>query len=363
MAQNSYQKLILVEDLVLTWPSSFNGGPVITDINDIEVIGTPRTLTLPAANLVSAGQNFIINNIDGPDFDLLYNDGSTVLSTIPEGEAFQFYLIDASTANGEWRKITPLGGFNGIVSLTAQSTYSSITITGSPVTPPNGIINFKLPESITNLNKLNATDFLIVATTNPLTFKTVELLGGENITITEGNGLGSDPVIDLNTTITSINSLTVGEMTFSGNLITNDVTNGNIQLVTNGTGNIQMNGVNIDVDGNISGINNFIGASAFFFFTDTIVGMSNQIVLRDQVNISSVTGSAGTYIGHFSSPMPNLNYAVFISLGSTGGSLPFISNAYVIVRELTSVTIIVTDASGELVLSAPHGVSVMVMSA
>ncbi len=72
--------------------------------------------------------------------------------------------------------------------------------------------------------------------------------------------------------------------------------------------------------------------------------------------------SAGTYKLTFTKAMSSLNYGVFITLGSTGGDLPFISNAYVIVKELTYVTIIVTDASGELVLSAPYGVSVMVMS-
>lgn len=366
MAQNSYQYLVLVEDLVLTWPSSFNGGPVISDINDIEVIGTPRTLTLPAANLVSPGQNFIINNVDGPDFDLLYNDGSTVLSTIPSGEAFQFYLTDASTANGVWRKVTPLGGFNGIVSLTAESADNSITITGSPVTPPNGILDFKLPTSLTNLNSLtnvDDTDFLIVTSINPLTFKTVELLGGENITITGGNGLGSDPVIDLNTTITSLNSLTVGDMTLSGGVITNNADNGNIQLSTNGTGSVQINGVSFSSTGAISGLTNFLGIAAFSFFTDTLVGISNQIVNVNEVNVPSITGSGGTYKLNFNTPMPNLNYGVLITLGSTGGSLPFISNSYVIVRELTSVTIIVTDASGELVLAVPHGVTVIIISA
>jgi len=91
--------------------------------------------------------------------------------------------------------------------------------------------------------------------------------------------------------------------------------------------------------------------------------MSNQIVNVNEVNVPSITGSGGTYKLNFTTAMPNLNYGVLITLGSTGGSLPFISNSYVIVRELTSVTIIVTDASGELVLAVPHGVTVIVISA
>jgi len=365
MAQNPYQKIVLVEDLTLTWPSSFNGGPILLDINDVEPQEAPDTfkIILPAANLVSEGQNFMFNNIADVSFDLALNDGTTILSPMDPGDVFEFYLTDNSTANGVWRKITPLGGFNGIVELTAQSSDSSITITGSPVTPTGGVLNFKLPTSITNLNKLNATDFLIVTNSNPLTFNTVELLGGENITITGGNGLGSDPVIDLNTTITSLNSITVGDMTLSGGVITNNTDNGNIQISTSGTGTVQINGINFSSAGAISGLTNFLGIAAFSFFTDTLVGMSNQIVNVNEVNVPSITGSGGTYKLNFTTAMPNLNYGVLITLGSTGGSLPFISNSYVIVRELTSVTIIVTDASGELVLAVPHGVTVIVISA
>jgi hypothetical protein len=365
MAQQTVQQLILVENITLTWPSGFNGSPVVNDINDIEVLLEDLTITLPDATLVSIGQTLLFNNISdtGYSFTLLLNDGITGLVEIDAGKYFEIYLIDNSTRNGTWRLITPLGGFNGIVGLTAQSTDSSIVITGSPVSPPSGVINFKLPTSLSNLKALNTTDFLVVTQTTPaLDFKTVELLGGENITITGGNGLGSDPVIDLNTTLTSLNSITVGDMTLSGGAITNNTDNGNIQISTNGTGSVQINGITINSTGAISGLTNFLGITATFTFTDTLVGMSNQIVIQQQSNISSVTGSNGTYTGTFITPMPNLNYGVTITLGSTGGSLPFISNGYYIVKELTSVTIIVTDASGELVLSAPHGVTVLITS-
>lgn len=362
MAQQSYQKLILVENLTLTWSSSFNGGPVINDINDVEVITPSLSIILPDSTLVSAGQTFIFNNISGIAFNLKLNDGTTILTSIPPGDVFKIYLIDSSTSNGTWRLITPLGSYNGIVDLALESSDSSIIISGSPATPPSGIIDFKLPQSLSNLKAVNTTDFLVIKNTNPLTFQTVELLGGENITITGGNGLTTDPVIDLNTTLTSLTSVTVGDMVLSGNVISSNVNNGNIQLSTNGTGSVQINGISFSSSGSVSGLTNFIGAAAFCFFTDTLVGPSNQIVVEQQTNIASVTMSAGTYKLTFTTPMETINYAVFITLGSTGGALPFISNAYVIVRELTSVTIIVTDASGELVLSAPHGVSVMIMS-
>ena len=365
MAQQTYQQISLVEDLTLTWPSGFNGSPVVNDINNVNVLHEDLKLILPDATLVSTGQILFFNNISeiGEPFTLMHNDGITPIIEIVEGDYYQIYLNDNSTKNGKWNLITPLGGFNGIIGLTAQSPDNSVIITGSPATPPIAALTFKLPTSLTKLNAVNTTDFLVVTQTTPsLDFKTVELLGGENITITGGNGLGSDPVIDLNTTITGINSITVGDMTLSGNVIANNTDNGNIQISTNGTGSIQLNGITISSSGALSGLTNFIGLTAFCIFTDTLVGMSNQIVVQQKANVTSVTGSAGTYIINFTTPMPNINYGVSITIGSTGGALPFISNGYFIVRELTYVTIIVTDASGELVLSAPHGVSVMITS-
>src|SRR4051812_13890091 len=185
MAQQTYQEIALVENLILTWPSSFNGSPVIYDINNVNVLAEndDLTLTLPDTRLVSIGQIFLFNNISetGHSFTIMKNDGVTGIVEITAGKYFQIYLTDNSTANGEWSLITPLGGFNGIVSLTAQSPDSSVIITGSPVTPPSGVINFKLPTSLSNLKALNSTDFLVVTQTSPaLDFKTVELLGGGN---------------------------------------------------------------------------------------------------------------------------------------------------------------------------------------
>lgn len=369
MAQQTYQPIFLVEDLTLTWPSTYNGGPVVNDINNVNALDEDLKLIMPDCTLVSEGQILFFNNISetGDSFTLMCNDGVTAIVEIDAGQYYQIYLNDNSTPNGTWNVITPLGGYNGLVSLTAQSTDGSVIITGSPVSTPSGILNFKLPASLTNLNKLtgnvNSTDFLVITQVSPaLDFKTVELLGGENITITGGNGLGSDPVIDLNTTITGLNSITVGDMTLGANVITNNTDNGNIQIATNGTGAIQLNGINISSTGALSGLTNFIGLTAFCIFTDTLVGMGNQIVVQQKSNVTSVTGSGGTYTINFTTPMPNINYGVSITIGSTGGALPFISNGYFIVRELTYVTIIVTDASGELVLSAPHGVSVMITS-
>jgi hypothetical protein len=362
MAQSPYQLINLTADITLDWPSSFSGGPVILDINDINSDQDNWKIILPDATLVQAGQNFLLNNVSGFSVDITANDTSTILVSLLSGEVVELYLISNGTANGTWRIIPFGGGASSITQFTAESSDASIVITNGTVTPPTGIIDFQLTDSLFNFNDLNATNFIVSTNTNPLTFATVELIGGENIIVSNGDGILGNPIIDLNAVLTSLTSITVGDMTLSGEVITNNTANGNIQINTNGTGKIQLNGVEIDANGNITGATNLTGINAYAFFTDTVTGNTNTIVVEDQVNIASITGSAGTYELTFTTPMATINYGVFISLGSTGGDLPFISNSYVIVRETTSATIIVTDASGELVLSVPNGASVMIIS-
>jgi hypothetical protein len=375
MAQSSYQLINLTSDIVLTWPFSFLSPPTVADINDISPNQAGWTIAMPDATLAPVGQNVVFNNVSAFSFQIVANDLITVIATITAGEVATLYLYDNTTVpatNGLWRVIPFGGGTNAITALTAQSTNSSVTITNGVITPPGGVINFQLPTSLTNLNTtISSIGFAVITGLSPLTWTTVDFLSDSNISITHPDGTTGNPVVSLASTIGPITSLIVGNLTLSGDIITNNTTNGNIQLSTNGTGQVQINGVSTDINGNLTGINNLtvngtfnnpFTPKAWGVFTDTIFGTSNLIVIQTQANVASITGGAGTYTINFTTPMSSINYGVFITLGSTGGSLPFISNAYWIVRQTTSVTIIVTDASGELVLSAPYGVSVMIMS-
>ena len=372
MAQSSYQLINLTADITLSWPFSFAGGPIVDDRNDVNPNQNGWTIAMPNATLTSNGQYIIFNNISTFSFQIIANDLITVLTTVNAGDIIEIYLYDTSTSNGLWRVVPYGGGTNAITALTAQSTDSSITITNGIITPPGGVINFKLPPSLTNLNTtISSVGFLVITGLSPLTWTTVDFLSDSNININHPDGTTGDPVFSLASTIGPISSLMVGNFTISGEVITNDTTNGNIQVVTNGTGQAQINGVNIDTSGNLTGINNLtvnglfsnpFMPQAWCIFTDTITGPSNTIVIENEANVTSVMGSGGTYVVTFTTPMASVNYGVFITLGSTGGSLPFVSNGYFIVRETTAVTIIVTDASGELVLSAPNGVTVMILS-
>jgi hypothetical protein len=370
MAQSSYQKIILTEDLELSWPFSYTGTTIVCDINDIASDDDDRKIILPAANLTGVGQNFIFNNISDNDFTIVANDGTTTLATISAGEVKQFYLIKTDTATGEWSTIAYSGGTGGIVTITTKSSDSSLIINNSntaTISGTGGTVDFKLPESLVSFNQIsNPGGFPVIISNDPFTWVTVDLVAGENIKITNPDGIDGDPVIALSGTVTGLASIEVGNMTLSGEVITNNVADRDISLNTSGSGKVYINGLSIASDGLIEGANIFSSPmlpKAYCTFDDTITGSTNTIAIRDQGNVRSVMGSAGTYHIEFIEPLNNDNYGVIITLGSTGGELPFISNAYYTVKQTGFVTIVVTNASGELVSAAPHGVTVMIMAA
>jgi hypothetical protein len=372
MATNtSYQEITLTSDIVVTWPFSFTGGLIIADINNVNPNTDGWTITLPDATLARNGQTILFNNISSFSFETLANDSITSIVSIASGDVLYLYLTDTSTSNGTWSVIPFGSGTNAITAFTAESTDSTITITNGSITPPGGTINFKLPTNISNLNALSATGFLISTNASPLEYTTTTLVAGENIGIVNPDGITGEPVISLQTALTSLVSAQIGDMTISGSVIVNNNDNGSLSMTSNGTGNIFLNGVTIDADCNVTAINNFtvdgffnnpFMPKAWVRFTDTIVGESNVIVITDSANVTSVTGSAGSYSIVFTSALISLDYGVHISCGTNGGSSPFISRGFDTVHEEGGVTISVVDDSGALVTSAPYGVTVTIFS-
>ena len=296
----------------------------------------------------------------------------TELTTIAAGEVKFINLTGNTTTNGTWSVIPFGGGQATITTVTAQSSDNSINITNGNLIPPGGVIDFALPQSLTNFNDIADIGFPVIKTTAPLTFGTVELVSGENIVITNANGVSGEPVINLNNIVIGLSSLEVGDVTMSGSIITSNIANGNIDMVTNGTGKLNFNGVTVDTNNNIANVNdltvngkfsNPLMPSAWCVFTDTVTGSSNNIVNQASENIASITGSNGRYVLTFTNAMSSINYGVIITLGSNGSTLPPpVYHAFFTVRETTSATIAILDASGEFVQSFPDGVTVVVMS-
>ncbi len=370
MAQASYQLINLTADIVVEWPSSFGTGPTVYDINNVDPSANGFTITFPNATLVSAGYITKFNNISTFDFDILANDGVTSIATIAAGEVVEIYLNNSSTSNGTWNTTPSGGGTNAIVNYTAESSDNSITITNGVIVPTGGTTNFQLPTSLFNLNKVNTTGFLIVQSTAPLVWGTIKLVGGKNISVTNADGINNNPIISVNDSIT-VKTFSVGNITASGSEIGVNETNGSIDITTNGTGNLNLNTVSIDTIGNttITGnltvdgsFNNSLTPTAYCVFTDTLVSDGgNDIAIQSQINISSVTGSNGSYTINFTTLFKNTNYGVVFGLGSTGGELPFVSHVFYTLRETGKLVIAIVDASGELVNAVPNSITIMII--
>jgi len=368
--QVSYRLITLTNNIVLSWPSSFAGGPIAAGFNDVDPDQVGWTITLPDATLAATGTDVIFNNISIYTFNILKND-NTFLYTLNPGDIIDFKVYDVSTAAGLWRIIPFGGGYNGITAFEASSSDNSIDITNGNVVPPGAIIDFKLPASIFNLNNVIATGIPVIKSVAPLTWETTTIIAGTNINVTNGDGILADPVINLLPDVSNLNSLQVGFFDITGDTLQATDSNTDLLFTTSGTGKLDFNGALIDANGNttisnltVSGsFNNPFTPKAWCIFTDTIVGNSNSIVIEDHSNVTSISGSGGYYQIFFNTPMANINYGVMISLGSLGTTLPpIVYSGFWTTRNLSSVIISVVDASGELVTALPYGATIMIMS-
>lgn len=371
----SYSLINLTSDIILSWPYPFTGGVVVSDINDIISDNNLRTLTLPSSKFVPVGTSLLFNNVGFYDFVLLDNSGNPIGTIILPSEIRQIYLIDTSTDAGIWRMI-PFGeGSSAISVISTTSSNDSINITPGTITAPSGNFDFALSSSLQNLNLLtnNALPgFAVITANNPLTWKTVVLVGGTNVNIDNGDGVIEAPIINLNSAISGLTALNVGSFVLSGTILTTSETDGSLALSSNGTGLLGLNGVNIDTLGNITNVNNLningsiyspAVARAQVFFLDNNNPVSDpptNITIENQYNIASVTGSNGAYIVNFTIPFNDGSYTVLLTLArGTETIAPF--QAFVQLRTANYVMIYTVDTLGNL-LPVTDGLSVVIFS-
>lgn len=378
MSQNSYQLITLTGDIVLSWPTSFPNGPVVADINNVTTAANGFTITFPNSTAVPNGTTAVFNNISGYSFTILASDGVTDIATVTTGQIVNIYLNNNSTANGVWNVIPYGGGAAAITTFTAESTNNSITITGGTVTAPDGTINFELPTSLTNLNSVAAVGFPSIATyaNGIATWSSNTITAGSNITITNGNGVAGNPIVALNATVAGLTSAGVGNFNFSGSTLTPVNANSGYAFNSNGNGSaVSINGITVDTGSNIvtsgnltvnGSFKNSLTPKAWVLFTDTIIGISNMIVLRNYSNVTSITGGAGSYTINFANALSTNYYGVLVTAGTDigGGGLPISSQGFSVytAQTTTSCQITVVDASGQFVKHAPFGITVQILS-
>ena len=96
----SYADYTLDGDVQLQWPTDATGteNPAA---RIMDITGDTGVLIMPTANQVSVGQDALIRNVSGIDFDVNNFDGSVIV-TVEAGKASYLYLTSNATTAGSW---------------------------------------------------------------------------------------------------------------------------------------------------------------------------------------------------------------------------------------------------------------------
>jgi hypothetical protein len=367
------QELTLTANVQLDYPYSADTNNVtVTDVIDVSATAPNLNIFLPDATLTGNGFAITFNNVGENAFNVVLNDKITVLTDIAQGVIKTIYLYDNSTVNGSWRIIPFGGGTNAISTLNLTSSDNSITVTNGAITPPGGTINAILPTIISSIQSLTnyVPGIVVVNPNNPLSWGAVSLTNGSNITITNVDGSTGNPTIGLSNNI-SVTQITAGKIVINNDLITNTDSSGVLNITSNGTDStLNLNSVLVDTQGDVSGINNLTvdgifkspsTAKAWCRFSNT----SGSLATLALYGISGITYNSSNYqyTINFTTPMDNVNYGVFITCANNNSTPPLQTRlGYDVVRQTASVTIVLTDGSGEILQDIPEGVSVMIFS-
>ena len=108
----AYRAVALTADVTLGWPENITGVDTVAPIMNVTATGGTWTITLPAANEVSVGRDFIVRNVGATSFYVKDNAGGAV-ATVAAGEAKYVYLTNNSTVAGTWSVFTYGTGTSG----------------------------------------------------------------------------------------------------------------------------------------------------------------------------------------------------------------------------------------------------------
>lgn len=98
----SYSALVLTADVTLSWPEETSTSTnLATRIMDVTPDQSGWSIYMPAANKAGNGETILFNNKGAYSFIVRKSDGTQIV--VPgDGEAWQVYISDNSTAAGSW---------------------------------------------------------------------------------------------------------------------------------------------------------------------------------------------------------------------------------------------------------------------
>ena len=371
---NNCQQLTIDANTQLDYPYSVTPGNVaVTDIFDITASLPNLKIFLPNASETTPGFAVTFNNVGTNDFDVVLHDKTTLLNTIAVGEFKTVYVYDVTTDNGSWRVIKAGDGQSGISNLVVKSTDNSITITGSPVSNPGGEVELSLDNLIAKLKTLGNIEpgVLLFDRNKTNIWSSGSIVGDNNITVENYDGsAGSLIIVKLDPNV-ALTEITAGNVRINGNTITNTNVNNDLLLTSNGTtSKMNVNGVLIDKNRNLSNINDVIILGSFTApnipkswcrFNNT----SGSISVTAKFNVDNVvyTSSNNQYTINFIKPMGTTEYGVGINCSNNNSNPPLVPRiGQDIIRTTTPVTIVLINSSGEMLSDFPEGVTVTIYS-
>ena len=367
------KELTLTKDVQLDYPySADTSNVIVADVMDVSTNVAGINVFLPNSTLTGTGFAITFNNVGLNNFNIVLNDKLTILTSIPSGIIKTIYLYNNATVDGSWRVIPFGGGISAISTLNLDSDDASITIANGHITAPGGDVNIKLPNIISLIQNLpnKTSGIVVVDPDDPLIWKTISLTNGVNLDIDNASGVAGNPIINLKDTI-ALTQIKSGNIVISNDLITNANSVETLAIISNGSNsNLNLNNVFIDNQSNVSNIKNLTVNGAFNAPNVSKVwcrfnDVSGTITTTSSYNVTNVTYSSVTnqYTINFTTPMANLDYCVFISCANNNSIAPLQTRmGYDVVKQMDSVSIVLTDASGEILPDIPEGVSVVIYS-
>ena len=133
----SYLALALNADTTLDWPLESNTGiNPAARIIDVTPSGV-YSIFMPAADETGEGQTILFNNL-GPQTVTVKNSAGATLLSMAQGEQWQIYLTDNTTAAGSWR-VFRYGAATAQAQASALAGYG-LTATGSTLSQSTPVV-------------------------------------------------------------------------------------------------------------------------------------------------------------------------------------------------------------------------------
>jgi hypothetical protein len=285
----SYRRIILTNDLQLTWP--ING--TTTDdaaarIMEVSTTTTANELWMPPANQASVGQDALIRNVGSVALTVKDFTGANTIVTVAAGQAQYIYITTNATTFGTWGIIAYGIGSSGADAATLAG-YGLLAI-GQTLNQSQPVTTFS--SNYTALDSDRSSTYVWTGGAGTLTLTLASTLGDNWFMFVRNSGTGA-------LTVTGT----------SGNLI-----NGSASIVLQPTDSciIVCNGTQFYTVG--------LGKSTQFAFTQLSKAVTNGTYTLTAVEASNVIQKyTGTLTGNVTIIVPSTVQVYYILNETSGG--------------------------------------------